>query len=132
MTSSKVLASGKWGTASVPRPSSVRMNTGSGAPAAKVVLPTPCTPWIRTRGGFSAVVRFREAREMAMLSPSRIVVCSGGRQRVLVGERCRSCGPGGLPSLDREVAEVERALRRWTRSTRLSSAACHAASATLA
>ena len=51
ITSAKLVASGKCGTCSVPSPSSVVMNTGRSASAAKVVLPTPATPWIRMRGG---------------------------------------------------------------------------------
>ena len=34
----------------------MQTNTGSGAAAANVVLPTPATPWTRMRGGGSAVV----------------------------------------------------------------------------
>ena len=69
MTSVRLCASGKCGTSSVPSPSSVAMITGRSALAAKVVLPTPATPWIRMRGGVSVVVCRSDAREIAISVP---------------------------------------------------------------
>jgi hypothetical protein len=46
------VASGNAGTSKSPRPSSVKMNIGDGAVAAKVVLPIPAAPYTIIRGGF--------------------------------------------------------------------------------
>ena len=69
MTASKLFASGKCGTSRVPSPSSVAMITGRSELAAKVVLPTPATPWIRMRGGVREVVWQRDASEIAISVP---------------------------------------------------------------
>src|SRR5262249_43715855 len=77
-------------------PSSVCRKTGSGNPAASVVLPTPSSPWSRNRGGIVALVRRISAsvfmtRLRPRLSSNRHYDCE--RRRIVgIGEADRRPG----------------------------------------